>query len=357
MTLIVDHPEFHLAVPGQSRTQKAVWTRREVAMDIPRHRSADLVLALKYKHTAQQFVTEIYRIGTQHFRIAEFKFADTPAAIAGNATEMTSSALCRGAWEWFKKNVSIATPCHPDISYAVSSLVKELSDLPVFGELKLTKQDEDLRRNYENHMEMVRAGLLVIDGYLFEPCSEPVYVVTGYGSATVIEVRIEDRLPNSSIAVFPLGRYEDAIKFAQTMTQGRGLQYGEIISGVIDCGSAIQDNTEIASLRNAASVAAARFESVHAGSYAASYQALALLQTVPLEDIALYRNLKRLSEGNEISEETADHLFNALDEARNSAYGAQVFTDSNRFPLAEVLSLWEDRPISLPSAAHGNGPK
>lgn len=357
MIVDVTHPEFHLAVPGQSRTPKAVWMRRQAAIDIPNHQSSELTLAVKYKHASQKYVTEIFRIGTQYFRIAEFSPGFGAAARTGTAAETASSALCHGAWSWFKKNVSIDTPRYPEINYDATSLVIHLRDLPVFGNLKLSKQDDDLRRDFEDHMEMVRAGLVTIDGYLFVPCQEPVYAVTGYGSATLIEVCVTERLPNSAIAAFPIGKYAEAVDFAKAVTQGRDLRYGEAIGDVTDCGEAIHDDTEIRSLRNAASLAASRFESVYAGPYAASYQAATLLQTVPLEDIALYRRLKELSEVAEYTEEYADNLFPALEEARTSRYSASVFTDSNQFPLAEVLSLWENRPITLPGHARGVGPR
>ncbi|MCV9964562.1 hypothetical protein OIU34_21980 [Pararhizobium sp. BT-229] len=348
MNVEVTHPEFSLAAPGQSRNQKAVWMQRRAAIDIPGHEAADLVRALKFKHTANKFVTEFFRIGTQHYRIAEYRPAHGEDPRAGSAEDMASAALCHGAWSWFEKNVSIDIPLASDMFRMAPSLVQHLGSLPTYGELKLSKQDDGLRAAYENHMELVRAGLITIDGYLFEPCGEPVYIVKSYGHATAVDVCIDEEVPENTIGVFPLGRHGDAVEFAWSLVDHRRFSgCAAFIDDVVDCGLPLRDDHEVRAMRSAARVAAKVFEATYAGLYTGSHWASKLLDEVPLEDISIYRRLKKLSQATEISSDYPEELFEALEEAKHSPYSSQTFTSHGQFPLAEVLNLWENRPISL----------
>jgi hypothetical protein len=347
MMIEVDYPEFQLAIPGQSRTPKAIWMRRRAKLDIPAYSEADVVRAVKFKHDKNQFQTEIFRIGSRHYKIVE-QWQPGSGPKAGDAISMAPYSLCEGAWAWFEKNVSINIDKVPEMSHSSSALANMLHDLPVYGEVAYRKPDEQMRAGYEAHVAGVQAGLVTINGYLFEPCGEPVYAVVGYGSHTVIEVTTDEEMPTSTIAVFAIGRYEEAAVFARTVTENKGLTYGEIIHDVVEGAEAIRDDAEIRTMRNAAHMAVSRFKDTHAGYYLQREQVDKLLDAVPLEDIAIYRRLRELLQDTDTSEKYADQLFGTLSAARNSAVSAAVFTDHDRFPLDEVLSLWEDRPISLP---------
>ncbi|MCS4088883.1 hypothetical protein [Rhizobium sp. BK176] len=345
MIIEVDIPEFQLAIPGQSRTPKALWMRRAGKLDIPAYSGNDVVRAVKFKHDKNKFQTEIFRIGSRHYKIAEQWSPSGPKA--GDARTMAHHCLCEGAWAWFVKNVPITTEKVPQITHSASGLTNKLRALPIYGDVAYRSPDELLRADYEAHMAGVQAGLVTINGYLFEPCGEPVYVVVGYGSHTVIDVTTDEELPTSSIAAFPLGRYEDAEAFAKSITD-RGLTYGEIIHDVVEGAGSLRDDAEVRTLRNAAQIAAARFKDAYAGTNLLRDHVYELLDAVPLEDIAIYRRIRKLLETTEKTEEYADDLFNALSSARDSSFSASVFTDGNLFPLDEILALWEDRPIVLP---------
>jgi hypothetical protein len=349
MIIEVDIPEFQLAIPGQSRTPKALWMRRTARLDIPTYSQNDVVRAVKFKHDKNKYQTEIFRIGSKHYKIAEQWSPGAGGPKAGDAKTMATYSLCQGAWTWFEKNVSIDTDKVPEMTHTATALLNMLADLPIYGEVTYRKPDEQLRANYEAHMAGIQADLVTINGYLFEPCGEPVYVVVGYGSHTVIDVTTEEKLPTSTVAVFSIGRYAEAEAFARMLAETKGLTtYGEIIHDVVEEASSLRDDAEIRTMRNAAQMAASRFKDTHAGFYLQREHVDKLLDAVPLDDIAIYRRLKELLQVTDISEEYADELFNTLSAARDSRFSAEVFTDRNRFPLDDILTLWEDRPISVP---------
>ncbi|MBY3433897.1 hypothetical protein HFN89_07010 [Rhizobium laguerreae] len=348
MIIEVDYPEFQLAMPGQSRTQKALWMRRRASLDIAAYRVIDVVRAVKYKREGDQFQTELFRIGSRHFKMAEHRSPRGDGRKAGDAKTMAAYSLCEGAWSWFTKNVPINTSIVPEMSNSSSALANMLHDLPVYGDVAFRNPDERLRADFESHMAGVVAGLVTIDGNLFEPCGEPVYVVTGYGSHTVIEISTAEELPDSATAVFALGCYSEAEAFARTFAHKNGLRYGEIVRDVAEGAGAIRDDAEVRTLSHAARIAVSRFEDTYAGFHLQRENVLRLMQSVPLEDIAIYRRLKELSQTTDNADVYADRLFETLSDAENSTHSAAVFTDQRRFPLADILSLWEDRPISVP---------
>jgi hypothetical protein len=348
MIIEVDYPEFQLAVPGQSRTSKALWMRRKAQLDIPAYSGNDVLRAVKFKHDKDKYQTEIFRIGSRHYKIAE-QWQPGSGPKAGDAMSMAPYCLCEGAWAWFEKNVSIDIDKVPEMTHMASALASMLHELPVYGEVAYRKPDEQLRADYEAHMAGVVAGMVTINGYLFVPCGEPVYAVVGLGSHTVIDVTTEEELPTSTVAAFSVGRYAEAEAFARALSEKRGTTtYAEIIHDIVEGASSLRDDAEIRTLRNAALVAVSRFKDTHAGYYLQRDRVDDLLDTVPLEDIAIYRRLSKLLQDTDTSEKYADALFNTLVSARDSEVSAKVFTDRNLFPLDEVLSLWEDRPISLP---------
>lgn len=355
VTMEITYPEFSLAVPGQSRNQKAVWMRRQATVDIPGHQADNIVRALKFKHRANKYLTEYFRIGAQHYRIAEYSLVSGDDPVAGPASRLASATLCHGAWSWFEKNVSIDTPLFPlDMFRMANSLVHRLETLPEFGELKLSKQNDELRADYENHMDRVLSGLVTIDGYLFEPCGEPVYTVKAYGHATAVDVCIDEEVPDGTIGVFPLGRYEDAVEFARSLVyQQTFAGYTVFIDDVVDCGLPLRDDHEVRAMRSAARGAAKTFEATYAGLYTGPHWASKLLDEVPLEDIAIYRSLKKLSQATDIASYYQDELFSALEAANHSEYSKNTFNSNGGFPLTEVLNLFENRPISL-SGHQGN---
>lgn len=347
MMIEVDYPEFQLAIPGQSRTPKALWMRRKAKLDIPAYSGNDVVRVVKYKHDKDKFQTEIFRIGSRHYKIAE-QWQPGSGPKSGDAVSMAPYSLCDGAWAWFEKNVSIDIDKVPEMTHMASALANKLHELPVYGEVAYRKPDEQLRADYEAHMAGVVAGMVTINGYLFVPCGEPVYAVVGLGSHTVIDVTTDEELPTSTVAAFSVGRYAEAEAFARAVAEKKGtMTFGEIIHDVVDGARSLTDDAEVRTLRNAARMAAYRFEDTYVGSYLQRDHVQRLLQMVPLEDIAIYRRLRELLQTTETSDEYADDLFHALSAARDSASSAVIFTDRNQFPLDEVLSLWEDRPISL----------
>jgi hypothetical protein len=257
--------------------------------------------------------------------------------------------LCKAAWKWVEKSIPIDTPLTNGLPYfSGDALFRILGSLPETGTLKLSNIDEELRDSYLKHMGEFAAGLISLDGYAYTPCSEPVYVVTGYGSVTVVEVQTEETLPEGSIAVFPLGACGEAVQFAAAISEQNGLRYGQILSDIYDSGDPIRTDYDARSLRQAAIVTARRFETLHTPYSPSQDDVRHLLNELPIEDIILYRSLKNIVKIIDLNDEISNRTFSLLEQALQSSTSSQLFTDRGLFPLKSVLDLWENRPVSIP---------
>lgn len=72
--------------------------------------------------------------------------------------------------------------------------------------------------------------------------------------------------------------------------------------------------------------------------------------------IAIYRRLKKFAQDADIKSDSQDEFFDALEAAKRSPYSSDTFTANGGFPLADVLNLFENRPISF-SGHQGTDPR
>jgi hypothetical protein len=194
--------------------------------------------------------------------------------------------------------------------------------------------------------------MLLVNGIPYRRCAEPSYVISAYISEppTFAVSILTDELPpprSADIALFPLGHHEEARAFAEKLAVQVNGRVSDILHDLTDCGINIRADHETRSLITVGRTACLLFRDTYVSEYDAHARGSELLESVSLESIAIYRNLKEvLSAYENTGEIDADRLARLLEGAA-ACESARVFTGGFNIPIKDVVELWDDRTVTL----------
>lgn len=198
----------------------------------------------------------------------------------------------------------------------------------------------------------------VFGSTLYRQCPEPFYAVsmsearspTGTAPYVGMQLVTHGKPTGTTVAVFRLGRLEDAREFTASL-QEAGANPGLLIHTHRKFVESPKVVSDFADIETTIAIAAKRtsdaFESSF-GIFTKPKETLQdLLYDVPLEQLATARTLRAATAGKEYAEIAAhaDKLVELLDEV--AGYGKESRFGSEIMPLPMILSLWENRNIDI----------
>lgn len=350
----MDIPSLAVAIPAGARTRKAIWSKREVDIELPEF-SGDVTEALSFRANADAERTTVYRVEDAHYRRSEFRksaFDRNPSTNFRDERELLHKLIMQEATTKASLNIGPDIKPYPDNAWPTR--IEELwSRLPRVGQTDFRDEDEETGVAFKSHMDRMIDNFVLIDGMLHERCHEPTYAVVALGG-TAVSVRASlDTMPShyeSVVALFPLGRLDHAISFARLVAEETGAMYGETQVDMEDCGECLVDDAAERTLVLTARSAVKCVKDHYAPDFGGNPMASTLLNDVPLEDIRLYRNLRDSVEAYDKGEYfNPEEIAFSLREATNSRRAA-MFSGNSRVPLAAIADLWDDRPVAAPTA-------
>jgi hypothetical protein len=203
---------------------------------------------------------------------------------------------------------------------------------------------------------------------LYRKIPEPFYAVsvsearspTGTAPYVGMHLVTDGKPTPTTVAVFRLGRLDDALKF-MAGTQETGAKPGPFIHTHREFEEAPQAVSEFADIETTIAIAAKRtseaFESSF-GIFTKPNETLRdALYDVPLEQISTARSLRAATFGKDFSEiaPNADRLVDLLEDV--ASYGEGSRFARQILPLTMILSLWENRNIDIDFSGPTRKPK
>ena len=355
----VEVPRMVVAVPAGSRTRKLVWSRAPITIVPANERTGDIRVAMSYRADDGAATSSVYRVDDEHYRQVDRRSLKTwygadgvhnAANIARNMREV----LLREAGDWVSRNLTGEIKSHPD-AMTHNNIHNVLNRLPLTSDTSVKDIDVEQTEAYAEHMRRIAEGFLVVGHDLYERCAEPTYAVVRLGS--VITVRVcTDEIPEThsgTLALFPIGSFDEAAAFALATAEPRGGTYGETVTDMRDCGECVRNDAETRSMIMAARNAVGHFQREYTADYSTAAAKWRLLNETNLDDIHCYRMLMKYVEDYEKDGDIAfDGLSLYLRRAATCGSSA-VFTNSSTLPLEAISDMWDDRPISVSPASPG----
>lgn len=360
MKYTISHPILIDAIPKGRKSRFLVPSRTATTFDIPVFREGvDAELALRAevaKNVKGGGFTEIMAVGSELYEAAFNKEGQPIRASSFNAVSPLVEATIT---EVVQKEIDEALQ-----NGSTPKLLRMHDGVPLIGGRHRTKTDPtnqppvtDLPQDTINHEAMratiesltnwIRSEFVIIGSNLYRRTAEPFYAVTAETSISL--VRNQD-IPDDAIAIFKLGRLDDARAFRNAAS----MQFGSPLDTISlrEFQGAYSDLDDIALTIASTSCKAVRsFKSAFGPSISAKRTLDDLMFTVPLDQIRTARKLADLTSNrsiHDLAKDAAD-LIELLDEV--VSYGNESpFVSAQRHkrcPYDIIVDLWHNRTIDL----------
>ena len=350
----VRHPIIvDVKAPRAKAPQKTVMTmtsKIEIPMLRPRE---DIVIALEYDHyegrgQKRRVVVMEDTAGNYYLPVSipgfdEIGATNSKAVDIAVGQHLTTRA--RGVIERLDGKVS-----YPNGTASKQAGKADLMGQPDISTIPADRIDLEALREEADLIAASAADMAFAGRTLFSKVREPYFAVTSNAMSNAkLMVVFDADLPENTIAVFRLGRYREAMRFAEEVAARGGAHINvDGIRNVVESDSCQSDMNDMGlTVAIATSRAYENFCASFPYGYRAKEVVNQLILDTPLEQIALARRLNAATQDRSYHDLAQDHeaLWPLLEEAVD--FGAESPFMRGRYPLDLVLDLWNDQTIAL----------
>jgi hypothetical protein len=356
MDFTIDYPHPVIGVPPGKRSLYVFHQRGEVGIEVPEFFSGEIETVVTYRESGHERCV-VRQDGAFYVdSMSSGRIASRDAAL------FVQHRVIRAISDFAEQ----AIPDDVNALFPGRSLWTsiDMTQLPEPGAIPLKNGDKEFDEKVLAIVDRVRTDFILVDGQIFQRCSEPRFEfcfvnaadgllrINHYALPDPAKVRAYDHRASQPIAYFPIDQELEARAFAGSALHSdpdnvrTRFQGGTAFSGTGPLSDFARLTMETTLVRAEETIRAEL-----AGSESSPVFASALLDTLSVEAIGLYRGIRQVSvmlKGREAVD--TDYLVELLSDLANSPARRQLMGGGD-LPLEEVLERWSNRPVDLAAVA------